>query len=166
MSEILGTLFKYLVAILGVAAVVLILNKTFGANKVQNTIAQVTQTTANIQALYNAQNNFTSLNNAVVIAGKLAPTDMVSGKNLVNPWNGAVTFAVDTANAARYKMTQSGVPNDACAKLATGIPGSISVQINSGTVHNSATNPVEAGQATTHCNSTTDTNTLAFVFGR
>jgi len=72
MSEILGTLFKYLVAILGVAAVVLILNKTFGANKVQNTIAQVTQTTANIQALYNAQNNFTSLNNAVVIAGKLA----------------------------------------------------------------------------------------------
>jgi hypothetical protein len=165
MSEILGTLFKYLVAILGVAAVVLILNKTFGANKVQNTIAQVTQTTANIQTLYNAQNNFTSLTNTVVIAGKLAPADMVSGTNLVNPWNGAVAFAVD-ANAAQYTMTQNGVPNDACAKLATGIPGAISVQINGGTVQNSATNPLDAGAATTACNSNADTNTLVFVFGR
>lgn len=165
MSEILGTLFKYLVAILGVAAVVLICHRVFGANKVQNTIAQVTQTTSHIQTLYNAQNNFTSLTNAVVIAGKLAPSDMVSGTNLVNPWNGSVTFAVDS-NTAQYKMTQSGVPNEACAKLATGIPGAISVQINGGTVYNSATNPVEAGAATTACSSDGDSNTLAFVFGR
>lgn len=166
MSEILGTLFKYLGALLGVAAVVFVFNKVFGANKVQNTISQVTQTTGNIQSLYNAQNNFTSLNNAVIIAGKLAPADMVSGANLVNPWNGTVTFAVDASNAARYTMTHNDVPNDACAKLAMGIAGSISVQINSGTIHNSATNPLDAGAATTACNSGTDSNTLAFVFGR
>lgn len=166
MSEILGTWFGKMMALVGVIGIVWILYATFGVTKVQDSISQSTQTTANIQTLYQGQNNFTSLTNAVVIAGKLAPKNMVSGVNLINPWGGSVTFAVNAANQAQFTMTHNNVPNDACAKLATGISGAISVRINNAAVRNNATNPVEAGQATTDCNSATDTNTLAFVFGR
>lgn len=166
MDNFLGTLFGKIVVAIGVALIVGLLLRYFSVSKTQQAILQATETTANIQSLYHTQNNFTSLTNAVVIDGKLASKDMISGANLVNPWSGEITFAVNASNPAQYTMMQSGVPNDACAKLAMGIAGHVSVKVNNGTEYNSATNPLDAGAATTACNSATDSNTLTFVFGR
>lgn len=160
MSEILGTLFKYLVSLLGVAAVVLILYQVFGSNKTQNAISDITQLQANSQALYNTQNNFTSLTNTIAVSGKLAPSGMISGTALVNPWGGAVTVNVNATNAAQFDITEAGVPVDACAKMISGLATAVGLKVN-GTAQ---TLPVDAGAAVTACNAAS--NTTIFTFGK
>jgi hypothetical protein len=159
-SEILGALFKYLVALLGVVAVVAILYSVFGSNKTQNAISDMTQMQTNIQGLYNNQSNFTSLTNTVAINGKLAPDTMISGTSLVNPWGGTVTVAVNSGNAARFDVTHTQVPRDACAKMITGLPAIVGLSVNA----TAATLPLDAGAAVTACNAAT--NTLVFTFAR
>lgn len=158
MSEILGTLFKYLVSLLGVAAVVLILYQVFGANKTQNAISDITLLQANTQALYNAQSTFTSLTNAVAINGKLAPSGMISGANLVNPWGGAVTIAVN-ANAAQFDITEAAVPADSCAKMVVGLGSVVGLKVNSV----AQVLPLDAGSAVTACNALNNTLILTFA---
>lgn len=158
MSEILGTLFKYLVALLGVAAVVLILYQVFGANKTQTAISDITLLQTNTQALYNAQSTFTSVSDAVAIGGKLAPSDMISGSALVNPWGGTVTIAVN-ANPAQFDITETAVPADSCAKMIVGLGSMVGLKVN-GTAQ---ALPLDAGTAVTACNQPTN-NTLIFSF--
>ena len=158
MSEILGTLFKYLLSLLGVAAVVLILYQVFGSNKTQTAIADLTQLQAATQALYNGQNTFTSLTNTVAVSGKLAPSDMVTGAStLGNPWGGSVTVAVN-AIPSQFNVTEGSVPADACAKMVAALPTVIGLSIN-GTAQ---TLPLDAGAAVSACN--TASNTLIFTF--
>lgn len=157
MSEILGALFKYLVAMLGVAAVVMILYQVFGSNKTQNAISDLTLLQANTQALYNGQSSFTSLTNAVAIAGKLAPTGMISGAALVNPWGGAVTVAVNAA-PTQFDITETLVPADACAKIIVGLSSLVGLKVNGA----AQVLPLDAGTTTTACNAVT--NTLIFTF--
>lgn len=160
MSEILGTLFKYLVSLLGVAAVVLILYQVFGANKTQNAISDLTLLQTNTQALYSAQNSFTSLTTAVAIAGKLAPVSMISGTTLINPWGGTALVNVNATLATQFDVTEPAVPADSCAKMAVGLSNTVGLKINSV----AQTLPLEAGAAVTACNATA--NTLIFTFAR
>jgi hypothetical protein len=157
MSEILGTLFKYLLSLLGVAGVTLILYNVFAANKTQGAISDITQLQTGAQSLYNAQSSFTSLNNAVAIASKIAPTDMITGTALVNPWGGVVTVAVDT-NPAEFDITETLVPNDACTQLASNLTSLLALKIN-GTAQ---TLPLDPGTAATTC---TASNTMTFIYG-
>lgn len=165
MSEILGTLFKYLVSLLGVAAVVLVLYQVFGANKTQNAIADITLLQTNTQGLYNGQNSFngaTPLSNAVAIAGKLAPSDMIPGAAgvLSNPWGGTVTIAPN-ANPALFDITENTlVPADACAKMAVSVGSVVSLKIGAGAV---LTPPLDAGSVAIACN--TASNPMVFTFG-
>ena len=159
MSEILGTLFKYLVAILGVSAVTLILYQVFGQNKTQNAMSDITLLQTNAQVLYNAQTTFTSLTNAVAIAGKLAPSNMVSGANLANPWGGNVTIAVNGTNAAQFDITEPSVPAESCAKIIVGLTNAVALKVNGAAV----ALPADAGAATTACNSPLN-NTLILTF--
>lgn len=158
MSEILGTLFKYLVALLGVGAVVAVLYQVLGSNKTQNAIADMTQLQTNVQALYSGQPTFTSLTNAVAISGRLAPAGMISGSNLINAWSGNVTVAVNSANAARFDLTTASVPQDACAKVIGGQGSAVALSVN-GTAY---TPPMDAGAAVTACNQTA--NTIIFTY--
>lgn len=158
MSEILGTLFKYLVALLGVAAVVLILYQVFGSNKTQTAIADITLLQTNTQALYNAQSTFTTLTSAVAISGKIAPSNMISGATLVNPWGGTVLINVDAGNASQFEITEPAVPADSCAKMIVGLSTAVAVKVN-GTAQ---TLPLDAGTAVTACN--VAANTLVFTF--
>jgi hypothetical protein len=160
MSEILGTLFKYLVALLGVAAVVLILYSVFGANKTMTALSDVTQLETNAKALYTSQSTFTTLTPAVAISAKLAPSDMISGANLQNPWGGAVNIAVDAGNASEFDITENSVPADACAKIIAGVNGMAVGVTTNGTAQ---TMPIDAGTAATACNNAT--NTLVLIFG-
>lgn len=157
MSEILGTLFGKLVALLSIAAVVVILYQVFGANKTQNAISDLTQLQVNAQSLYNGQSTFTTLTNTVAITGKLAPAGMISGTALLNPWGGAVTVAVN-AVATQFDITETLVPSDACAKMIVGLGAVVGLKVN--TV--AQTLPLDAGTAVTACNAAN--NTLLFTF--
>jgi type II secretory pathway pseudopilin PulG len=158
MSEILGTLFKYLVSLLGVAAVVLILYQVFGANKTQNAMSDITLLQTNSQALFNSQNTFTTLTTAVAIGGKLAPTSMISGATLVNPWGGTVLVNVNAGNAAQFDITEPSVPADSCAKMIVGLGTAVALKVNAV----AQTLPLDAGTAVTACNVVA--NTLVFTF--
>jgi type II secretory pathway pseudopilin PulG len=168
MSEILGTLFKYLVSLLGVAAVVLVLYQVFGANKTQNAISDATLLQTNTQALYNGQNSFATVTNTVATNGKLAPPGMLTGTatTLANPWGGDVTIAFNGTTAAKFDITEAGVPIDACAKMIAGLSSVVGLSIN-GTVIAPATLPMDSGTAVTSCatGAAAGLATLIFTFG-
>ena len=159
MSEILGTLFKYLVALLGVGAVVLILYQVFGTNKTQNAISDLTQLQSNSQALYNGQNTFTTLTNTVAVSGKLATTSMIAGAAaLQNPWGGAVTVNVNGGNAAQFDVTEAAVPQEACAKMVSGLSTVVALKVNAV----AQVLPLDAGTAVGACN--VAENTIIYTF--
>lgn len=159
MSEILGTLFGKVVALLSLAAVVAILYMVFGSNKIQNTITDVTQLQANAQSHYAGQSTFTSLTNTVAIGGKLAPASMISGTALVNPFGGVVTIAVNAGSASQFDITETLLPADACAKVIVGLPSVVALKVN--TV--AQTLPLDAGAAITACNAATNTILATFT---
>lgn len=159
MSEILGALFKQLIALIGVAAVAVILYNVFSSSKTTNATNDLNQLQTNIQALYSSQTSFASLTNAVAVNGALAPTRMISGGNLVNPWTGTVTVNSNASDVTRFDVTETKVPNEACSKMATNTPSVVGLKINNAT----QSLPIDAGTAVSACNST-DNNTLVFTF--
>lgn len=160
MNEILGTLFANLARLLGIAAVVGILYVVFASNKTTDAITDTTQLQTNVQGLYSGQATFTSLTNAVAIAGKLAPKNMISGSNLVNPWGGAVTVRVNTTNAGRFDVVHAAsIPQDACPKLVQSQSSAVGVSIN-GTAQ---TLPLDVGTATGACNVAENAVTFTFA---
>lgn len=157
MSEILGTLFKYLVSLLGVAAVVLVLYQVFGSNKTQNAISDITLLQTNTQVLYSAQSSFATLTNAVAINAKLAPSNMISGATLTNPWGGLITI---TGNATQFIINSTLVPADACAKMAISLGNVVALKVGAtGTVVVAL--PADAGTVAGQCAAT---NTMIMNF--
>lgn len=162
MSEILGAIFKTIIALITLGAVVAIATTATNGNKNANAVAEMSQLVFNIQSSY-PSGAFTSLTDAVAVAGdrgsRMAPDGMVSGSNLVNPWGGAVAVNVNAGNAARFDVTTASVSSSGCQKLATNIGGVLALSIN-GTAQ---TLPVDSGTATVACQNSP--NTLAFTFG-
>jgi len=164
MSEILGTLFKYLMVILGAIAVVALFYMTLGQDKTHKAISSLTQLQANTQALFSTQTSFTGLNNTVAISAGLAPADMISGTALINPWNGSVTIAVNGTSTSQFNITTTAVPRAACAKLA-GVLGASGSSATALSVNATAlTLPVGASAAVTACNAAA--NTILITSGR
>lgn len=160
MSEILGTLFKYIAALLGVAVVAGIVYSVFAENKTASAISDTGILQANVTSLYNSQSNFTSLTTARAASGELAPRTMIVGAGLQNPWGGAVTVAVNPGNAARWDMTHPAVPPKECSKMATTLNTTVALSING----NAQTLPLDAGAAIGACNGAA--NTLVLTFGK
>ncbi|MDR3535214.1 MAG: type 4 pilus major pilin [Acetobacteraceae bacterium] len=160
MSEMLGTLFKYLFAILGIGAVLGVMYSVVGDNKTANAVTQVSQLAANVQQLYAGQNNFTSVTNNALITAKAVPNGMWSGTALItDPWAGAVTVSVNDNSAAMFDISMAGVPAGNCAKISTSITAYSQLTINGGTV---ITPPADAAAITSQCTSTA--NTIVFTF--
>ncbi len=160
MSEILGAMFKGLLALLGVGAVVAILYQAFGTNKTQAAMTNTTQLHANAQTLYHTVSTFDSLTNEVAINGKLAPSDMISGTELVNPWGGTVTIGVNAGSKSEFDIVHSAsIPSDSCAKMTGGLGTAIRITIN-GTSYDP---PVDPGTAATACKA--KANAMTFTFG-
>lgn len=161
MSEILGTLFKYLVALLAVAAVMLVLYQALGSSKSSGAISDLSQTVANIQGMYAGQNNFASLNTVITKNPKsIVTSSMVApnGKSLINPWGGAVTITPDV-NTSLFDINLTLVPDKSCISLANSLAYT-KVTINS-TLLNT---PVDAGTVAAACIATN--NTMKFVFSK
>jgi hypothetical protein len=162
MSEILGALFKYLVALLGITAVVLVLYSVFSTNKTQTHISDVTQLATNTQSLYAAQSTFTTLTNAVAISSALAPSDMIAGTALTNPWGGTVTVAVNASNSQQFTITTTLVPAAACVKMATGFSSVVGLQVGAAGSPVAVALPADAGTVAGQCAAT---NTVIMTFG-
>lgn len=156
MSEILGTLFKYLVSLLGVAAVVLVLYSVLGSSKTQNAITDMTLLESNVVAFYNGQ-PYTSLTNAVAIQGKLAPTGMVApgpGIGLLNPWGGPASVGVNTTGLTdQFQIMTQQIPPDACVKISTSMTNVVGLSVAGGATMTAASGqlPIDAGTAATLC---------------
>lgn len=165
MSEILGALFKYLVGLLGVGAVVLMSYNVFGSNKTQNAVSDLSLLQTNTQNLYNGQSSFSTLSNTVAINGKLAPSGMTvppSTTALQNPWGGTVTIAPNS-NPARFDVTETAVPAESCAKMAVAMGTVVGLSINGA----DQTLPLDAGTAVNSCNVSAATgNMLVMTFSK
>jgi hypothetical protein len=159
MDEIMGSWFKYLVRLLGVAAVILVLVLIFHKNKASTEVTNVTQLATSIANTYTGQTAFTGLTTA--IAANLAPTSMVSGGTLINQWGGAVTVSVD-ANPSQFDIVENTVPSDGCVDLVNKASNYVTLTLNGSTY--SSTNPLDAGVAVTACNSAA-TQTITYVYG-
>jgi hypothetical protein len=160
MSEIMGTLFKYLMGLLGLAVVVGILYATLFKNKSSSEVANLTQLSTNISTTYTGQPTFTGLTTA--IAANLAPASMVSGATLVNAWGGPITVAADAGNPSTFDVVEYAVPSNGCVDLVNKASNYVSLTLG-GTTY-SASNPLNPGAATTACNAAA-TSTISFVYG-
>ncbi|MFA6231068.1 MAG: type 4 pilus major pilin [Rhodanobacter sp.] len=161
MSEIMGTLFKYLMALLGIAVVAGILYMAMHKNKGTTEAGNVLQLSTNVTSTYSGQSAFTGLTTAV--CAKLAPQGMSpDGATLVNQWGGAVSCAVN-ANPAQFDVVENAVPSDGCVDLVTHLKSYVSVTL-AGTTYDSST-PLDAGTATTQCHSAA-TQAITLSFGK
>lgn len=159
MRDLIGSLLSAVATLLGIAAVVAIGYNLYSANKSSNGLSDLTSMAGQIQALYSSHPSYSGLSATTVINASLAPSSMISGATLTNPWGGTVTVAVNGSNSSFFDVTEPNVPNDACAKLATGVGNLGALSIN-GT---SVTLPADPNTVSTNCS--TGANSLVFTFG-
>jgi hypothetical protein len=165
MSEILGVLFKFLLALLGIVGVVVILYLALSSSTTSTEIANMTTLEGNLAELYNGaqtSTGTTSLTDAVAVASGSAPNGMVSGNTLLNQWGGHVT--VSGGVGGQIVIEEDSVPLSACAKMVTAVPSFSQVSIN-GNLYNA---PVDPATATSQCAgfSGDAPNKLIFTFQR
>ncbi|MBB5547431.1 hypothetical protein A8H39_00960 [Paraburkholderia fungorum] len=159
MDEIMGSWFKYLVRLLGIAAVVAVLVSIFSKNKAETEVANLTQLSSSIQNAYTGQTTFAGLTTSV--ASNIAPSAMVSGTTLVNQWGGDVTVQVD-ANSSQFDVIEDTVPSSGCIDLVEKASNYVQLTLD-GTTYTSTT-PLSPAQAISGCNSASTQN-ITFVFG-
>lgn len=166
MSEILGTLFKYLLALLAITAVVAILYEALSSNKVSTAAAQITTLQANINQLYAGTSAGPSgLTTSMLTNANEIPSGMpVSSGTVNNSWGGTVVIGQDkgTNLTGDADITYTLVPQEACNKLALALlPSMTQITINSAAaIAAGDTNAVS--DVTTAC--TSGTNTMIFTF--
>lgn len=180
MSEILGTLFKYLLALLAITAVVAVLYEALASNKVSTAVSQITTLQSNINQLYAGSSTGPSSTLAagtLVSAGEV-PTGMsTSGTGqsatLSNSWGGSVTIAQTKGTTSDVDIAYSSVPQEACNKLTAALlPSMAQITINSSapitvngstTTSGNTTSPVDpVTAAATDCVS--GSNIVTFTF--
>jgi type II secretory pathway pseudopilin PulG len=156
MSEMLGTFFKYLFALLGVAAVLAVLSQVVSTNKDGTFVSQLTQAIGNIQQLYAGQSSYASVTTANLVSAQAFPSGMLNDGAPVNPWGGTVTVAPD-AVVTSFDVTTTVVPQADCAHIVTSLTNYSSVSINA-TVFPAGSDAGAMGAACTAAG-----NTILFV---
>jgi major structural subunit of bundle-forming pilus len=143
------------------------------ANTSKNTQESLTQVAAIQQAarsLYGGQSNYNGLTNTILISTKALPIKMVRGTTeLRNAFSGAVIVtASDSGGGADsgFSVSFAGVPQDACAKMASFDLGrglySIQVGGTTRTAGSGTPPPFDPGSAATACSAAT--NTIVWIF--
>lgn len=114
--------------------------------RLNNAQSDVSSIISNVESLYSATMNYSTLTNTVATSGGVFTPDMVATGAALNPWGGNITLS---GAAQQFTLTFDGVPQDGCAQLASTLNGSniLSVSVN-GT---SMTIPVDPGLASTSC---------------
>lgn len=159
MSEVIGFLWKALMVLLTLGAVIYAGERAMSGNKDGNDLSNITQLSLNIKNLYSGSANYSTLTNAAALsAGKVVPDSMKSGGSIVNAFAGTVTVGPN-ANPSMYDINSAGIPQDSCIHELTSVGGVISVKANGTTL----TPPVDGAAAAAACNLATG-NTLIFTY--
>lgn len=166
MDSILGRVIAGILVLLAIAGVVYLGAQAMGANKQTNAVGDLSQVQINVKGLYaNNPAGYASLTNTVAINAQAIPADMVSGTNIIDQWGNAVTLApLSAASGGGFSVADAGpVPAAACVKMATQVPGSKKILVNSTTL--TPTNGViDAGAAATACSSVAAGAAMTFYF--
>lgn len=123
MSEILGVLFKYMLVLLAVVAVIALLYAALDGSKVSTAAADLNQMQENIYQLYDgASANAAPIAETNLVAVGVVPPSMVSGGQIYDPWGNAVgSFTLPQGgawiNTVAY-LVFTRVPLSDCIKLA------------------------------------------------
>lgn len=179
MSEILGVLFKYMLALVAVVAVVAILYVAMDGSKISTAAADLDQMQQNIYQLYDgASANAAPITETNLVSVGVVPPSMVSGGQIYDPWgNAAGNLTLPQggvwANTVAY-LAFTRVPLSDCIRLALAASNSNIVTriTNSGNYYvfpvvnygpQNASNPMT--DATNGCQTQAGSSTVEMIFG-
>lgn len=100
-----------------VAGALVLKGRVEQTSKIKDELGNLMAMQINITSVFQGQTGFSGLTNAVALAADIFPTSMASGGNVNNKWGGAVALSPAAGNLA-YSIQYSGVPTEACIKLA------------------------------------------------
>lgn len=161
MRDMFGTVGSFLLSLVGLIAVGALIYYGYSYFRTGGAVQDLGTLAGNIQAAYANEATFTTVTNTVANSAGWTPKDMNGGgSTITNQWGGTVTVNVDGTNPANFDITEAGVPNGACAKLAQSTENVLSVTVN-GTA---LTIPVDAATAEADCTAGS-ANSLVFVYG-
>lgn len=152
-----------IVVILGVG--IIIYNQTQQGSRAYTAETGVLSLVAAVKTV-NPNPSYAGLSQSTIINAGKAPSNMVSGTALINPWGGSVTIAPATYNGtanAAFLMTYNDVPRSECNSLVNGVAQNFQViAVGSTTVKDvlAGTNPT-ATTVSNACNN--DTNDIGFT---
>lgn len=107
-------IFIGLIMMAGIFGIVQIALSGSKVQTAQNNISMIRTTT---QQLFSGQPDYTGLTTSLAISAGMLPSGMVSGSSAVNAWSGSVTITTGSPTHL-FDITYSGLPEEACIKLA------------------------------------------------
>lgn len=146
---------------LGLAAtgiIYVLVNMASGTNKVSTATAEIGTLAQNIPTDDGGMAGVANITTAMVIHDQDAPSNMVSGNSLVNPWGGQVTVTPD-ASPGLFDINDPSIPLAACSKIINSLQGYKTVSING----SSLSVPVNSSTVSQDCQSGGNTLTFAYV---
>lgn len=179
MSEILGVLFKYLLALLGIAAVVSVLYEALGSSSVSDAASDIAQMQANVYSLYQGTGNTTAFGAASasqLIASGVIPSGMIqnqsstssgtttNGQVIMDPFGQKIVAASGTTAHGNpvLGIIFAAVPTKACSKLVlAAVQAGASATVNGTTLYPGTASAVTAAGA---CAASTNTVSMEFNF--
>ena len=107
-------IFIGLIMMAGIFGLVQIALQGSNVQAAQNHISMIR---TNAQQLFSGQPDYSGLTTSLATSAGMIPSEMVSGSSVVNAWSGSVTVATGTPSS-QFDITYSGLPEEACIKLA------------------------------------------------
>lgn len=152
-----------------VAGAVVYFSNASTAQKTNDAMSQATAIQQIVRGLYSGQPDYTGLVTSVVAQSKQLPSRYISGSGtdalVKNAFNSNVTILpTDDAGATgvtHFTVTMTGVPDQACTRMATTDFGTALARVAVGSV-NATARPLTPVQANSAC--TGNANTVAWTF--
>lgn len=142
------------------ATVIILVLRDMGSNlnKVSTAQSEVSTISTNVPGDVGGVAGVSSISTAMVARDSDAPSNMVTGTALVDPWGGQVTVT-PANNPGQYDVALQGVPGSACSKLVNGVG-----QFKGVTINGSALSmPVDPATVSQDCQSSSNSVTFDFV---
>lgn len=158
MRPMLGFIAALVLALAASGVILVLRNMASGTNNLSTAMAEVSTISGNVPPDLGGVANTGSITTAMVVRDKDAPSNMVSGTSLVDPWGGQVTVTPD-ASPGLFDINLAAVPDSACSKLVDGEGGFKTATINGSTV----STPIDAATVSQDCQSGSNSVTFAYV---
>ena len=151
----MGTVAAIFVGILLLSGVLFAMHVGFSSSKLSDVQSSIVMMQMQIQSMFSGSSSYNGLDNNLVMANNIAPTSMLKGGRISNPWGGDVTIA-STDSGASFSISLTNVPQSECTKLALFQPDAwLSLTVNNGVIAGG-----DVAAATNACNSTQNTVTF------